>query len=115
MIPGKCSHNISFAAASYGCRIVEATGVILALMIDLNQHSSLGSALREALDKFADEICLIEADRERENHRWTYRQFKEMALPLAKFLQDRGFAAGSRAAIIMTNQSRWPTSAYAIF
>ncbi len=83
-------------------------------MVDLSKHQSLGSALREALDKFADEICLIEADRERENHRWTYRQFKETALPLAKFLQDRGFADGSRAAIIMTNQSRWPVSAYAV-
>jgi long-chain acyl-CoA synthetase len=84
-------------------------------MIDLKQHQSLGSALRESLDKFADEICLIEADRERENHRLTYRQFKEMALPLARYLQDRGFKADSRAAIIMTNQSRWPVSAYAIF
>ncbi len=67
-------------------------------MIDLAQHSSLGSALREALDKFADETCLIEADRDRENHRLTYRGFKEAALPLAKFLQDRGFRVDSRAA-----------------
>jgi long-chain acyl-CoA synthetase len=86
-----------------------------ASMINLNDHQSLGSALRDAVDKFADEICLIEADRERENHRLTYRQFKEMSLALAKFLQDRGFKADSRAAIIMTNQSRWPISAYAIF
>jgi len=84
-------------------------------MIELNQHASLGSALREALDRFADETCLIEADRERENHRLTYRQFKEMALPLAGFLQAREFKAGSRAAIIMTNQSKWLVSAYAIF
>jgi long-chain acyl-CoA synthetase len=84
-------------------------------MVDLNRHQSLGSALREATDKFADEICLIEADRERENHRLAYRQFKEASLALAKFLQDRGFRADSRAAIIMTNQSRWPISAYAIF
>ncbi len=85
------------------------------MIIDLGKHQSLGSALREAIDKFASEICLIEADRERENHQLTYRQFKEMALPLAKFLQDRGFKADSRAAIIMTNQSRWPVSAYAVF
>ncbi len=84
-------------------------------MIDLNQHQSLGSALREALDKFSDETSLIEADRDRENHRLTYGEFKEAALPLAKFLQDRGFKADSRAAIIMTNQSRWLISAYAIF
>jgi long-chain acyl-CoA synthetase len=84
-------------------------------MVNLAQHASLGSALREALDKFSDETCLIEADRERENHRLTYREFKEAALPLAKFLQDRGFRADSRAAIIMTNQSCWPISAYAVF
>ena len=85
------------------------------VMIDLAAHQSLGSALREAVDKFADEVCLIEADRDRENHRLTYRDFRDAALPLAKFLQDRGFRADSRAAIIMTNQSRWPISAYAIF
>ncbi len=84
-------------------------------MIELNQHSSLGSALRAALDQFAGETCLIEADRERENHRWTYREFKARALPLAAFIQQRGFKADSRGAIIMTNQSRWPLSAYAIF
>ncbi|MCI0525033.1 MAG: AMP-binding protein [Acidobacteria bacterium] len=84
-------------------------------MIDLNEHQSLGSALSEAVDKFADEICLIEADREAENHRLSYREFKEAALPMARFLQDRGFRSGSRAAIIMTNQSCWPISAYAIF
>ena len=43
-------------------------------MVDLSKQQSLGAALREALDKFSGETCLIEADRERENHRWTYRQ-----------------------------------------
>ncbi len=84
-------------------------------MIDLNQHTSLGSALRAALDRFADETCLIEADRERENHRWTYAEFKTRALPLAQFIQQHGFNANARGAIIMTNQSHWPLAAYAIF
>jgi long-chain acyl-CoA synthetase len=84
-------------------------------MIDLSRHQSLGEALRETVDKFAGETCLIEADRERENHRLTYREFKEAATPMAKFLQDRGFKAGSRAAIIMTNQSCWSIAAYAVF
>lgn len=84
-------------------------------MIDLSKHESLGSALTEALEKFSNELCLIEADRERENHRLTYTDFKAAALPLAKFLQDRGFKANSRASIIMTNQSRWLISAYSIF
>jgi long-chain acyl-CoA synthetase len=84
-------------------------------MIDLSRHQSLGSALSEAVDKFAGETCLIEADRERENHQLTYREFKEDSTPMAKFLQDRGFKAGSRAAIIMTNQSCYLIAAYAAF
>lgn len=84
-------------------------------MLELKKYNSLGAALRDALEVFADEICLIEADRERENHRLTYRQFRDLALPRASYLQSRDFAAGSRAAIIMTNQSKWLISAYAIF
>jgi long-chain acyl-CoA synthetase len=38
-----------------------------------------------------------------------------MALPLARALEDAEFKAGDRAAIIMTNQSKWLISAYAIF
>lgn len=91
------------------------TSLPQSVMIELSQQQSLGSALRHALDKFADEICLIEADRERENHQLTYRQFKELALPLAALLQARDFKADARAAIIMTNQSRWPIAAYAVF
>jgi long-chain acyl-CoA synthetase len=84
-------------------------------MLDLHQYNSLGEALRAALDRWPNEICLIEADRERENARLTYRQFKEAALPLARALQDAGLQSGTRAAIIMTNQSKWLISAYAIF
>jgi long-chain acyl-CoA synthetase len=83
-------------------------------MIDLDQHSSLGSALREALDTFANETCLIEADRDRERTRLTYSDFKQMALPLARALQDAEFRPNDRCAIIMTNQSKWLISAYAV-
>jgi long-chain acyl-CoA synthetase len=38
-----------------------------------------------------------------------------LALPLARALQDAEFNGGDRAAIIMTNQSKWLISAYAIF
>ncbi|MCI0401926.1 MAG: AMP-binding protein [Acidobacteria bacterium] len=58
---------------------------------------------------------MIEDDRGKEKARLTYRDFKQAALSLAKALQDSGFAAGSRASIIMTNQSKWLISAYAIF
>jgi long-chain acyl-CoA synthetase len=84
-------------------------------MLDLSKYQSIGAALKDALDQFADEVCLIEADREREKERLTYRDFKCRAHPLAKALQDGGFAAGDRASIIMTNQSKWLISAYGIF
>jgi len=84
-------------------------------MLDLSQYQSIGAALQDALDRFAGEVCLIEADRDREKERLTYRDFKESAQPLAKALQDAGFSSGDRASIIMTNQSKWLISAYAIF
>ena len=84
-------------------------------MLDLHKYNCLGEALRAALDRWPDEICLIEADRDREKARLTYGQFKEAALPLARALQDSGFQDDSRAAIIMTNQSKWLISAYAVF
>src|ERR1700685_312229 len=84
-------------------------------MLDLREYRSLGEALRAALKRWPNEVCLIEADRDREKARLAYRQFKEAALPLARALQDAGFQSGTRAAIIMTNQSKWLISAYAIF
>jgi long-chain acyl-CoA synthetase len=84
-------------------------------MLDLRQYTCLGAALRDALDRFSGEVCLIEADRDREKVRLTYSDFKEIALPLARALEDADYDAGDRAAIIMTNQSKWLISAYAIF
>src|ERR1700719_3711045 len=83
-------------------------------MLDLRQYQSLGEALRAAVERWPEEICLIEADRERENTRMTYRAFGAAALSLASGLQGAGFQNGTRAAIIMTNQSKWLISAYAI-
>jgi long-chain acyl-CoA synthetase len=82
-------------------------------MLDLDQYSCLGAALREALERWPSELCLIEADRDKEKTRLTYSDFKDTALPLASALQDADFKPAERAAIIMTNQSKWPISAYA--
>jgi long-chain acyl-CoA synthetase len=84
-------------------------------MLDLNQYSCLGAALRDALEKWPNEECLIESDRDKEKSRLTYSDFKEMARPLARALEDADFKPNDRAAIIMSNQSRWLVSAYAIF
>src|SRR5438477_3466015 len=84
-------------------------------MLDLRQYPSLGAALRDALEHWPNETCLIEADRDREKTRLTYSDFKELARPLIRALQDADFREGDRAAIIMSNQSKWLVSAYAIF
>ncbi|HSZ01311.1 MAG TPA: AMP-binding protein [Terriglobales bacterium] len=84
-------------------------------MLFLDQYTCVGDALRDALDRWPNETCLIEADRDREKTRLTYSDFKDVALPLARALEDAEFNSGDRAAIIMTNQSKWLISAYAIF
>jgi long-chain acyl-CoA synthetase len=83
-------------------------------MLDLQQCASLGGALKDALERWPNETCLIEADRDREKVRLTYSDFNEMARPLCRALQDADFKPGDRAAIIMTNQSKWLISAYSI-
>jgi long-chain acyl-CoA synthetase len=84
-------------------------------MLDLRQYTSLGAALKDALDRWPNETCLIEADRDREKLRLTYSDFREMAQPLCRALEDADFKAADRAAMIMTNQSKWLISAYSIF
>jgi len=84
-------------------------------MLNLDQYSCLGVALRDALERWPNETCLIEADRDREKTRLTYSDFKDVAMPLSRALEDAEFNSGDRAAIIMTNQSKWLISAYAVF
>src|SRR6266705_1641528 len=84
-------------------------------MLDLDQYTCLGAALRDALDRWPNETCLIESDRDRERTRLTYSDFKQTATPLVRALQDAEFSPGDRAAVIMTNQSKWLISAYAVF
>src|SRR3984893_15039956 len=84
-------------------------------MLDLREYTCLGAARRDAIDRFAAQFCSFSADREREKTQLSYSDFKELALPLARALEDADFDAGDRAAIVMSNQSKWLVSAYAIF
>lgn len=84
-------------------------------MLDLAKYSSIGEAVRDALETWPSEVCLYESDRGEEKQRITYREFKERAQTLAKWLQDSGLKEDDRTSIIMTNQSKWLISAYAIF
>src|SRR4029077_16169674 len=63
---------------SPGCQRLQDLGrthSVPPLMLDLSKYQSIGEALRDALDQFSNEVCLIEADRERENERLTYSDF----------------------------------------
>ncbi len=84
-------------------------------MLDLRNYSSIGEAIRDAIETFSREVCLIESDRGEEKARLTYRDFKDRAMPVARGLQELGVEAGDRVSIIMTNQSKWVISAYALF
>jgi long-chain acyl-CoA synthetase len=84
-------------------------------MLDLRKYSSIGEALREALETFSSEVCLIESDRGEEKLRLTYQEFKNRALVLSKGLEELGVGAGDRVSILMTNQSKWLISAFALF
>ncbi len=81
-------------------------------MIDLDRHQSLASALDEAFDRYASDLCLIEADRDRERARLTYREVRAAALLLAGELAQQ---RSKRVAIVMTNQSKWHVAAAAAF
>src|SRR5207244_4149516 len=56
-----------------------------------------------------------DTDHDRQICRLTYSQYNDTAHPLASSLQQAVFSSGDRATIIMTNQSKWLISAYAVF
>jgi len=79
----------------------------------LGHPDSLGELLDAATRHGGDGVCLIEADRDRDRERLTYRDFRGRALGRAAWLDARGYAPGDRTAIILTNQSKWHLSAFA--
>jgi long-chain acyl-CoA synthetase len=82
---------------------------------NLSPYQCLGEALRDSIERWKDQVALIEADRDRENGRLTYTDFKRQALAIAYSLQQSRFEPDERAAIIMSNQSKWLIGAYAVF
>jgi len=83
-------------------------------MVDPARHSSLGGALEESFLKWSHEICLVESDRGREVARLTFEDVRARAHAFAAFLEAASFGGGDRAAIILTNQSKWHIAACAI-
>ena len=85
------------------------------MKLDFSKIPSLGEALRDATSRYGTNIAFFEADRERENGRWTYTDVRREAERVASVLQERGLAPGDRCAILMTNQAKWPISATGVF
>ena len=62
-------------------------------MLNLDQYTCLGAALRDALGRWPNETCLIESDRDKERTWLTYSDFKETAAQLKKFDHPTAVAA----------------------
>jgi len=84
-------------------------------MLTLKRIQSVGEAIRDTMITHKTNTALIEADRHRENGRWTYRELRTMSERFGAWLRDHGFQAGDRCAILMQNQSKWLVSAIGAF
>lgn len=84
-------------------------------MLTLDRISCVGEAIRDAIVTFKTNTALIEADRHRENGRWTYRELRQGAERFGALLQSDGFAPGDRCAIVMQNQAKWAISGLGAF
>lgn len=78
-------------------------------------YASLGELLSDALVQWKREIALVEMDRKRLVHAWTYREAKVEVMRVARWLASLELAPGARVAILMSNQSRWLVAACALF
>jgi long-chain acyl-CoA synthetase len=80
-------------------------------MLTLSRLSCLGEALRDGTFTFPSNTAFIEVDRHRENARYTYRELRAQAEHITAHLEVHGFKAGDRAAVLMSNQSKWAINA----
>jgi len=78
-------------------------------------HDNLGDLLTDALLTHPSREVLVEARRKQEVSRLTAAQVLLTARRLAASLQAHGVGPGRRVAILMSNQSRWPITALAVF
>ncbi|MFO0681279.1 MAG: AMP-binding protein [Sandaracinus sp.] len=84
-------------------------------MIHPPAYASLGELLSDALVQWKRETALVEMDRKKLTHAWTYRETKAEVMRVARWLASLELAPGDRVAILMSNQSRWLVAACALF
>ena len=82
------------------------------MMLELSRIECLGDALRDAMLTYKSRIALYEADRQRENARFSYHELLREAERVTTRLQEAGVEPGDRVAILMSNQSRWVMSGH---
>ncbi len=82
-------------------------------MIHAAGYQSLAELIRDALIQFKSETAFVEATRSTETDRLTYLEVKRRSMALAARLEEAHVGADDRVAILMSNQWRWPISAYA--
>ncbi len=70
-------------------------------MLTLDRIHCLGEALRDAMVTYKSNVALIEADRKRESARYTYLEMRQESLRVTSLLQERGFSADDRCAVLM--------------
>ncbi len=81
------------------------------MMLELGRIASVGEAIRDSVVTYKDNVALVEADRHRENVRYTYRELREQAERFAAVVQAADVGPDHRIAILMQNQSKWLISA----
>jgi long-chain acyl-CoA synthetase len=84
------------------------------MMLELTRIECLGDALRDAMLTYKSRIALYEADRNRENARFSYQELLRESERVTTRLQEAGVEAGDRCAILMSNQSRWVMSSHGV-
>ena len=84
-------------------------------MIPPDRYTSLGELLHDALIQFKPERALLEFSRKRVAKDLSYLDVKHEAERLARRFATWGVGPGSKVAIVLQNQARWPLTATAIF
>jgi len=84
------------------------------MMLELSRLDCLGDALRDAMLTYKSRIALYEADRQRENARFSYLELLHEAQRVTTRLPEAGVEPGDRCAILMSNQARWVISSHGV-
>ena len=77
--------------------------------IDVTQYGSLVELLEESFARFGDRKAFICMDKA-----VSYREFDQMSLALAAYLQSKGLAKGARVALMMPNVLQYPIATAAV-